>query len=98
MDAQMLESLKLLDKFFAETPNEELNAMFDKYNHLSFEGQSVSEYMNNFHLAYSLELLDKQVGVFSEIKPDTSYIGQVTQIEYPYNNAISSHSNYALAA
>lgn len=95
---QMLESLELLDKFFAETPSEELNAMFDKYNHLSFEGQSVSDYLNTFNLAYSLKLLDEQGGTFDEIKPDTDYSSEWTQAAHPYSNNIAGHSNYALAA
>jgi hypothetical protein len=97
MDAQMLKSLELLDEFFAQTPSEELNAMFDKYNHLLFEGQSVPDYLNTFDLAYTIELLNQQGGTFNEIKPDTAYSSPRTQIEHPYNN-IAGYSNYALAA
>lgn len=52
MEAHLLKSLELLDKYLAETPSEEIQAKIEEYDKMEIEGPTLEEYLNSFNQAF----------------------------------------------
>ena len=57
---QQQRSLELLEKYFEETPEEEIQAAIDVVSNMKFAGPTVKEYFDNFHLAFPPHLTKEE--------------------------------------
>lgn len=57
---------ELLDKFFKETPHEEIKKMLEKYDKMMFEGPTLSEYFRSMDGERSFQELQNEVKKWSD--------------------------------